>query len=177
MAKFLCCHSEGTRRVLSAVREGGGCANNLSVVLNSISKLRSPTARRKPRKSCQAALHGCLPADTKHQPRQTRCVGSFFFATDRTYLSRQKTRRTHGTRKTRHKTSRSPKEVSQAHKRLFPHQEQAVPVCAGGRQSRGPLCVPRSPRKKARVSPPVDSAHRRRRAPERLDLRATHSRP
>jgi hypothetical protein len=63
------------------------------------SKLRRNTAGRKPCESCQAALHGCLPADVtaglrirQHNPRQTRCMG-LFSRPIASRLSRHKKRR------------------------------------------------------------------------------------
>src|SRR5207249_11494986 len=83
----------------------------------------------------------------------------------------------HGSRKTRHQTPGTTQEVSQEDKRLFPHQEQAVPIRAGSRESRRSLRQARPPRQQAPVPPPVDSARGRRRPPERLDLRPVDSRP
>src|SRR5215831_4403597 len=77
---------------------------------------------------------------------------------------------THGTRKTRHQAPGSAQEVLEKDEGLFPHQEQALPVRTGSGQSRGPLCVPRPPHQEASVSPLMDSAHRRRRASQRLDV-------
>src|SRR5882762_10146673 len=181
-----------------------------------------------PATSCQAALHGCLPADkprSKSSPqgdremrqavhtwRQTRC-GPRFLACSRTLfvslehlavvlrsprcffvvaglwtrpketpffsnLGLEKTEgETHGTRKTRHQAPGTAQEVPQEDKRLFPHQEQALPIRTGSRQSRRSLRQARPPRQEAPVPPPMDSARRRRRPPERLDLRPVDSRP
>src|SRR5438046_1604782 len=85
-------------------------------------------------------------------------------------------RKTHGTRKTRHKTPGTAEEVSQEDQRIFPHKEQAVPVSAGGGESRGSLCEARPTREEEAISPAVDSAHRRGGAAERDDVRATDSR-
>jgi len=49
------------------------------------------------------------------------------------------------------------KKISQAHKGLFPHQEQALPVRAGSRQNRADRYAFRDRRvKKARISQAVD---------------------
>src|ERR1700674_388162 len=83
---------------------------------------------------------------------------------------------THGTRKTRHQAPCTAQEVPQEDERLFPHEEQALPIGAGSGEPRGPLCEARSPRKEAPVSPPVDSTCRRGRAAKRHDLRSVDSR-
>src|SRR5262249_43404969 len=85
-------------------------------------------------------------------------------------------RKTHGTRKTRHKTPGTAEEVPKEDKRIFPHKEQAVPVGAGSGESRGPLCEARPSREETRISPAVDSANRRGGAVEWHDLRPADSR-
>src|SRR5258708_18758981 len=82
----------------------------------------------------------------------------------------------HGTRKTRHQAPCTAQEVPQEDQRLFPHEEQALPIGAGSGESRGPLCLPRPPREEAAVSSAVDSAHRRGRAAKWPDLRSVDSR-
>src|SRR2546427_569451 len=82
----------------------------------------------------------------------------------------------HGSRKTRRKTPRAPQEISPAHKRLLPHKEQAVPVGAGGRQSRGAFSLPSPPKQKAAIPPALDSANRRRRAQRGADLQPVYAR-
>src|SRR6266849_3315868 len=143
--------------------------------------------------SCQAALHGCLPADKPQKQsiaarrsrtaasssyrKQTRCVTRVFLRVAATRIVSHLKGETHGTRKTRHQAPGTAQEVPQEDQRLFPHQKQAVPVRTGSGQSRGSLCQARPSREKAAVPPPVDSARRRRRALERLDLRPADSRP
>src|SRR5262249_24400959 len=56
----------------------------------------------------------------------------------------------------------------------FSHQEQALSIRTGSRESRGPLCQARPPREEAAIPPLVDLAHRRRRSPERHHLWAAH---
>src|SRR5215470_9243285 len=84
-------------------------------------------------------------------------------------------RKTHGTRKTRHKTSGTAEEIPQEDQRIFPHKEQAVPVGAGSGESSGSLCEARPSSEKARVSPAVDSAYRRSGAFEWDDVRPVDS--
>src|SRR6266851_375112 len=142
--------------------------------------------------SCQAALHGCLPADKPQKQsiaarrsrnaasssyrKQTRCVTRAFLRVAATRFVSHLKGETHGSRKTRHQAPCTAQEVPQEDKRLFPHQEQALPIRTGSRESRRPLRQARPPRQEAPVPPIVDSARRRRRPPERLDLRPVDSR-
>src|SRR6266849_2318633 len=122
--------------------------------------------------SCQAALHGCLPADkpqkqsiaarrsrkaaSRSDRKQTRCVTRAFLRVAASRFVSHLKGETHGSRKTRHQAPCTAQEVPQEDKRLFPHQEQALPIRTGGRESRRSLRQARPPRQKARVSQALD---------------------
>src|SRR5216683_5750845 len=115
-------------------------------------------ARHRPRLADD--LFGLFARRSLHSepPRkQTRC-GTRFFAFTQPVLFPIKKGETHGTRKTRHQAPGTAQEVSEEDKRLFPHQEQALPIRAGSRQSRRSLRQARPPREKARVPQALDSA-------------------
>src|SRR5882757_667680 len=112
-----------------------------------------------------------------HHPGDKPVARRVLFALTQPVLFPTKKGETHGTRKTRHQASCTAQEVPQEDKRLFPHQKQALPICAGSRQSRRSLRQARPPRQKARVSQALDSARRSRRTKQRPDLWPVDSRP
>ena len=67
-------------------------------------------------------------------------------------------------------------EVFKAHKRLFPNQEQVVPIRSGSGESRGSLCVSRPARQETAVPAIVDSTRGSSGAIERVDVRPADSR-
>src|SRR6202795_680262 len=86
-------------------------------------------------------------------------------------------RKTHGMRKTWHKTPRPSQKVSQTHKGLLSNKKQALPIRTGSSESRRSLCQARPPRKKTRISQTLDPAHRRSRPQQRPNLRTANPRP
>src|SRR5207244_6686473 len=107
--------------------------------------------------------------------KQTRC-DTRVIAFTKPVLFPIKKGETHGTRKTRHQAPGTAQEVPPEDKRLFPHQEQALPIRAGSRQSRRSLRQTRPPREEARVSQALDSARGCRRPEQWPHLRPVDSR-
>src|SRR6202142_4756849 len=78
--------------------------------------------------------------------------------------------------KTRYKAARTPQKAVEAREGLFPHKGQTLPFGERGRESFAALHVSRPPHAQARLPLAVDSAYRRGRAQQRLDVQPVDSR-